>query len=67
MDTILHTDLRIPEETKKGGKRVSVLHLSPLSLLAYFLFKARSTFTAHATVQPTIGLFPIPRNPIIST
>lgn len=33
----------------------------------YFLFKARSTFTAQATEQPTIGLLPMPRKPIIST
>ena len=32
-----------------------------------YLFKAVATSTAHATVQPTIGLLPIPRNPIIST
>ena len=33
----------------------------------YYLFKASATFTAQATVQPTIGLLPIPRKPIIST
>ena len=33
----------------------------------YFLFKARSIATAIATVAPTIGLLPIPKNPIIST
>ena len=32
-----------------------------------YLFKAKATFTAQATVHPTIGLLPIPRNPIIST
>ena len=32
-----------------------------------YLFKASATFTAQATVQPTIGLLPIPRKPIIST
>ena len=32
-----------------------------------YLFKAVATSTAQATVQPTIGLLPIPRNPIIST
>ncbi len=35
-------------------------------LLVYFL-KASATATAQATVQPTIGLFPIPMKPIIST
>ena len=34
---------------------------------SYFLFRAMSTVTATATVAPTIGLFPMPRNPIIST
>ena len=32
-----------------------------------YLFKAVATSTAQATVQPTIGLLPMPRNPIIST
>ena len=32
-----------------------------------YLFRAKATFTAQATVQPTIGLLPIPRKPIIST
>ena len=32
----------------------------------YFL-KVSATATAQATVQPTIGLLPIPMNPIIST
>ena len=33
----------------------------------YFLFRARSIATATDTVAPTIGLLPMPRNPIIST
>lgn len=33
----------------------------------YFLFRARSSATAIATVAPTIGLLPIPKKPIIST
>ena len=32
-----------------------------------YLLSAVATSTAHATVQPTIGLLPMPRNPIIST
>ena len=32
-----------------------------------YLFSAVATSTAQATVQPTIGLLPMPRNPIIST
>ena len=38
-----------------------------VSRLNYFLFKKRSAWTAQATVQPTMGLLPIPRKPIIST
>ncbi len=34
---------------------------------SYFLLRTKSTFTAQATEQPTIGLFPMPRKPIIST
>ena len=33
----------------------------------FYLFNANATFTAQATVQPTIGLLPMPRKPIIST
>ena len=32
-----------------------------------YLLRAVATSTAHATVHPTIGLLPIPKNPIIST
>ena len=32
-----------------------------------YLLSAVATSTATATVHPTMGLFPIPRNPIIST
>ena len=35
--------------------------------LCLFLFYALATATASATVAPTIGLFPIPINPIMST
>ena len=38
-----------------------------ISNVLYYLFKAVATSTAQATVHPTIGLLPIPRNPIIST
>ena len=37
------------------------------SMFSDYLFRAKDTFTAQATVQPTIGLLPIPRKPIIST
>lgn len=33
----------------------------------YLWLSTRSTFTAQATEQPTIGLLPMPRKPIIST
>ena len=33
----------------------------------FYLFRAKATLTAQATVHPTIGLLPIPRKPIIST
>ena len=38
-----------------------------ISNVLYYLLKAVATSTAQATVHPTIGLLPIPRNPIIST
>ena len=42
--------------------------LAALRMTVYnYLFSAVATSTAQATVQPTIGLLPMPRNPIIST
>ncbi len=38
-----------------------------ISNVLNYLLKAVATSTAQATVHPTIGLLPIPRNPIIST
>ena len=38
-----------------------------LKLLSIYFLKVSATATAQATVQPTIGLLPIPMNPIIST
>ncbi len=32
-----------------------------------YLVRASSTATAHATVQPTMGLLPMPMRPIMST
>lgn len=46
---------------------MAILKNNPLGYYNYFLFKAKSTFTAQATEHPTIGLFPIPKKPIIST
>ena len=43
------------------------LCLKNVSLVNYFLLRARSIATAIATVAPTIGLLPIPKKPIIST
>lgn len=36
-------------------------------IVKLFYFEASSIETATATVAPTIGLLPIPKNPIIST
>ena len=36
-------------------------------LVSDYFLKVSATATAQATVQPTIGLLPIPMNPIIST
>ncbi len=53
-------------------KQCNVCH-PDIALLIYYiryvayLLRARLTLTAQATVQPTIGLLPIPRKPIIST
>ena len=38
-----------------------------LCVIMNYLLRAVATSTAQATVQPTIGLLPMPRNPIIST
>ena len=38
-----------------------------MDMFSNYFFMASSTETATATVAPTIGLLPIPRNPIIST
>ena len=43
------------------------LFLCLLQAKQIYLLRAVATSTAQATVQPTIGLLPIPRNPIIST
>ena len=49
---------------KKEGSRSN---LRKPSTKAVYLFIASCTATATATVIPTIGLLPAPRNPIIST
>ncbi len=43
------------------------MSVSNLEISDYFLLRKRSACTAQATVQPTIGLLPMPRKPIIST
>ena len=49
-------------------RRCAFLHtFLYISNVLYYLLKAVATSTAQATVHPTIGLLPIPRNPIIST
>ena len=49
------------ESFPKG--KLSIIYLKSVN----YLFKAVATSTAQATVQPTIGLLPIPKKPIIST
>ena len=69
-------DLILEEQKKRERLRrkpslrhslFSVCEITDLSRGYYFLLRARSTFTAHATEHPTMGLLPIPRKPIIST
>ena len=57
------------KKNKKGDipREVHPPSESQLIVSEVYLFSARATFTAHATVQPTIGLLPMPRKPIIST
>ena len=52
-------------ENKKAPatKRPQMLIHNKIQMITY----SKPTSTAQATVQPTIGLLPIPRNPIIST
>ena len=45
---------------------IQFMHIT-YSIYAHYLFSANATLTAQATVQPTIGLLPMPRKPIIST
>ena len=52
---------------KQGNNAVLLPCFVVLSILIDYLFSAVATSTAQATVQPTIGLFPMPRKPIIST
>ena len=52
--------------TKNPRNFIGYRDLSEYVSLSYLL-RACSTATATATVAPTMGLLPIPRNPIIST
>ena len=52
---------------KKHPATVMVRGVPYIRLCGYYLARACATSTAQATVQPTIGLLPMPRNPIIST
>ena len=62
---------RQKKETPLKGCLRNVLckrSFAALGMTVYnYLLSAVATSTAQATVQPTIGLLPIPRNPIIST
>ena len=59
------TGVEIVAEKKLGGLPSLFLYL--LQAKQIYLLSAVATSTAQATVQPTIGLLPMPRNPIIST
>lgn len=54
-------------KVKTSGFRSITNNPITYNLLKNYLFSASATFTAHATVHPTIGLLPMPRKPIIST
>ena len=54
-------------KVKVSGFRSITNNPITYNLLKNYLFSASATFTAHATVHPTIGLLPMPRKPIIST
>ena len=57
-----------PAQGRKNGARLNDLRglaLKPVESRTYFM--ASSTATATETVAPTMGLLPMPRNPIIST
>ena len=51
----------------KEGRSANATAFSLINYGNFYLLNANATFTAQATVQPTIGLFTIQRNPIIST
>lgn len=65
--------------TENYNKKTPVANISNRSVIStnrgkklpqfrlFYLLNAVATSTATATVHPTIGLLPIPRNPIIST
>ena len=59
------TGVEIIAKKKLGGQ--PSLFLCLLQAKQIYLLSAVATSTAQATVQPTIGLLPMPRNPIIST
>ena len=59
------TGVKIVAKKKPGGQ--PSLFLCLLQAKQIYLLSAVATSTAQATVQPTIGLLPMPRNPIIST
>ena len=58
-----HKKITIKKATPRKGR--SLMNIKDL-LIAYFASDV-ATSTAQATVQPTIGLLPMPRKPIIST
>ena len=59
----LQTEIKIVAKKKLGGQ--PSLFLCLLQAKQIYLLSAVATSTAQATVQPTIGLLPMPRNPIM--
>ena len=55
------------DEIEKGERKLKTKKEAIASFLLFCYLIASKLLTARATVAPTIGLFPIPINPIIST
>ena len=53
--------------SRQAGKLTCGYPVAMVLISSSYLLKPSATDTAQATVHPTIGLLPIPMNPIIST
>lgn len=58
---------KLQQKSTHGNKPQVLALFQQANSNSCYLLKAVATSTATATVQPTIGLLPIPRKPIIST